>query len=172
MVSKHTRRAALGISVAASVAVSLTACGGGEPEETPPPATGGATAGVTVAMGNELFQINCAMCHGADGKGGGVAAAALPVQPRDLTAEPYRYVPLDAHATEQAALVDYIRVGRISSGMPAFGHLGDAELQALAMFVESLRPQPNFIDQTPAEAPPADAPPPTETPATDETGEG
>jgi mono/diheme cytochrome c family protein len=32
-----------------------------------------------------MFAAYCAVCHGADGKGGGPAAAALKKQPTDLT---------------------------------------------------------------------------------------
>jgi putative copper resistance protein D len=36
--------------------------------------------------GARLFAENCALCHGAGGKGDGPAAAALPIRPADLTA--------------------------------------------------------------------------------------
>src|SRR3982750_4319698 len=37
------------------------------------------------ASGEEMFSHYCAVCHGADGRGGGPAAAALKTQPSDLT---------------------------------------------------------------------------------------
>jgi mono/diheme cytochrome c family protein len=37
------------------------------------------------AKGKETFQNTCASCHGPEGKGDGVAAAALDPKPRNLT---------------------------------------------------------------------------------------
>jgi mono/diheme cytochrome c family protein len=37
------------------------------------------------AKGKETFQTTCAACHGAEGKGDGVAAAALDPKPRNLS---------------------------------------------------------------------------------------
>jgi putative copper resistance protein D len=43
-------------------------------------------AAASVMRGARLFAENCALCHGAGGKGDGPAAAALPIRPADLTA--------------------------------------------------------------------------------------
>jgi len=37
------------------------------------------------SSGQEMYKAYCAVCHGADGKGNGPAAAALKVPPTDLT---------------------------------------------------------------------------------------
>lgn len=42
---------------------------------------------VSLARGKQLYEINCLMCHGADGKGTGTIAAFLQNKPADLTAE-------------------------------------------------------------------------------------
>lgn len=41
------------------------------------------------AKGKEVFQNTCASCHGPEGKGDGVAAAALDPKPRDLSDAAY-----------------------------------------------------------------------------------
>jgi mono/diheme cytochrome c family protein len=38
------------------------------------------------SAGNPLFSIHCAMCHGSDGKGEGIAGGSLALKPTDLTA--------------------------------------------------------------------------------------
>jgi len=40
---------------------------------------------VSAAKGPEMFHAYCAVCHGADGRGGGPAADALKKRPADLT---------------------------------------------------------------------------------------
>jgi putative copper resistance protein D len=45
-----------------------------------------AYAAASVVRGARLYAENCALCHGADGKGDGPAAAALSIRPADLTA--------------------------------------------------------------------------------------
>ena len=45
---------------------------------------------VSIARGEEFFALNCAMCHGAGGKGNGIVGAALAKKPADLTSERVR----------------------------------------------------------------------------------
>jgi mono/diheme cytochrome c family protein len=40
---------------------------------------------VSLSRGEELFNINCVICHGASGKGDGIVGAALANKPVDLT---------------------------------------------------------------------------------------
>jgi putative copper resistance protein D len=42
-------------------------------------------AAASVARGAALYTENCALCHGATGRGDGPAAASLPIRPADLT---------------------------------------------------------------------------------------
>lgn len=41
----------------------------------------------SIAEGADLFATNCAICHGAEGRGDGIAAKSLPVRPANLTQE-------------------------------------------------------------------------------------
>jgi cytochrome c oxidase cbb3-type subunit III len=49
------------------------------------------------AKGKETFNTTCASCHGTEGKGDGVAAAALDPKPRDLSDAAYVSTLTDEH---------------------------------------------------------------------------
>jgi mono/diheme cytochrome c family protein len=49
------------------------------------------------AKGKETFQTTCAACHGAEGKGDGVAAQALDPKPRNLSDAAYVSTLSDEH---------------------------------------------------------------------------
>lgn len=94
--------------------------------------------------GRETFEKNCIMCHGADAKGTGQLAAALPVRPSNLT---------DCRLTaeDQVEVVQGIirhggpYAGR-SSVMPAFGTaLTDDEIADVACYVKSLCDDPDWV---------------------------
>ena len=148
MSTRTIRSSVLAALLCLSAGLGLVACGRGTEAPTTPPTTSGTaqSAATTVARGATLFEETCAGCHGTTGKGDGPAAVASPTKPRDLTAEPYKFVSIKDGATEVDALVAYLRVGRIDSGMPPYGHMKAEDLKSLALFIESLRPEPNFTD--------------------------
>jgi mono/diheme cytochrome c family protein len=83
-------------------------------------------AGPVLVPGKALYETNCAMCHGATGKGKGPAAAALSSEPADLTSPKFwgnngqkkietavsdgygAMPPLDLKADEIKAVTDYM----------------------------------------------------------------
>ena len=73
----------------------------------------------SVARGARLYRHNCALCHGADGRGNGPAAAALSVRPADLTA---------AHllAHPEGDLFWWVSHGKDNGAMPGFASVIDA----------------------------------------------
>lgn len=148
MFTRPSRSSVLAASLSLTAGLGLVACGRGNETPTTPPATSGTagSAAATVARGATLFEETCAGCHGTTGKGDGPAAIASPTQPRDLTAEPYKFVSFKEGTSEIDALVAYLRVGRIESGMPPYGYMQPDELKSLAIFIESLRPEPRFTD--------------------------
>src|ERR1700741_1922237 len=76
------------------------------------------------STGRQAYETRCVGCHGLDGMGGGHGPAIVDVRP--------------ARAASAKALRDLIRNGIPDAGMPAF-QLSDAELDAIAGYVESLR---------------------------------
>ena len=87
------------------------------------------------------FERNCMSCHGAEGKGDGVASEFLIPRPRDFVASPYRFAAEwadEAHIV--ADLERTIRSGVPRSAMPAFGGvLSEAEIAGLAQYVADMR---------------------------------
>jgi len=47
---------------------------------------------VSLARGSELFQINCAVCHGSGGKGDGTVASFLQNKPANLTSPAVQFL--------------------------------------------------------------------------------
>lgn len=89
-------------------------------------------------LGRAVYNFRCYFCHGYSGDARTLAASYLHPKPRDFTAAP----PLD-----RATIQQVLRHGRDGTAMKPFaGILSEAELTAVAAFVESefvLRKAPN-----------------------------
>jgi mono/diheme cytochrome c family protein len=95
----------------------------------------------SIADGQRLYRGNgCATCHGLSGRGDGPIGRTLTVPPRDFR---------DARAFKNGTSVEAIAatlndgLTRGGSQMPRFDHLSDRERESLAMFVISIRNQPD-----------------------------
>ena len=87
----------------------------------------------SIAIGRELFQANCTVCHGPFGRGNGPAAALLewPRIQMDLTAH------LDQHPDSE--LYWWIKKGKAGTPMPGFeGRLSDEEIWHLVNYLRDL----------------------------------
>ena len=86
-----------------------------------------------VERGAALFAQHCAVCHGPEGKGDGILAAALNPPPADLTAEH-----VDEHT--DGDIFWWITYGIEQTAMPAMGNvLSEEERWTIIHFVRSLR---------------------------------
>lgn len=83
----------------------------------------------TIEQGKKVAQINCASCHGAKGKGDGVASAALSPKPADWTAQ-------KVQAESDGEIFWKISTGR--GAMPSWKHLPESERWALVRYIRSL----------------------------------
>lgn len=113
----------------------------------------------TVAQGGELYQANCASCHGEQGKGDGPEAANLEAQPTDFTDQA-------GMADKSAQVLFQAMTDGVAPAMPAFGgELSDAERWTLAAYLRSLTfatsGESAMLESTPT---PANAQPVSETP--------
>ena len=86
----------------------------------------------SLAQGAELFQANCAGCHGEGGRGDGPQAASLSASPKDFSDQEFMA------GRSEAGFFEVISTGA-PPAMPAFGgQLSETERWALAGFVRSL----------------------------------
>jgi high-affinity iron transporter len=88
----------------------------------------------SLARGAEVYQANCAGCHGTVGRGDGKLAAGLEPPPANLA---------DGPALRDVSPLDYFRrisIGTVGTAMPAFeGRLPAEERWAVALYASVLR---------------------------------
>jgi mono/diheme cytochrome c family protein len=85
-----------------------------------------------VAAGKQLYQTNCAMCHGAEGRGDGVAGASLNPKPRNLVQGGWKL------GGGRLGLMRALNEGISGTSMQAYKHLPINERWALVHFVNSI----------------------------------
>ena len=94
-----------------------------------------------VAHGKEVFQQNCVLCHGQEGKGNGPAAAPLNPHPRNFTAnEGWK------NGRKPTMVFKTIKEGLPPSAMTSFAFLPVDDRWALVHYVLSLGPTPPGSD--------------------------
>lgn len=85
-----------------------------------------------VAYGAKVFATNCAMCHGAEGKGDGAAGAGLNPKPRNL---------VEGKWTQGGGQIGNFKVvsnGISGTSMAGYAHFKAADRWALVQFIESI----------------------------------
>ncbi len=105
--------------------------------------------------GKQLFQLNCASCHGQTGTGDGPKSAGLNPPPRNFQAEKFKY------GASVLEIYNTLTNGVQGTSMPAFDLLPADERMAMSHYVRTFVPDP------------PDNPPElvAELPEVDETGE-
>ncbi len=94
-----------------------------------------------VAKGKEIFNVQCAVCHGASGKGDGPGGVALNPKPRDFTSGYWKF------GGAPSQVFHTITNGSPGTSMAGFGSVPVADRWALVAFVRSLS------SNTPADTP-------------------
>lgn len=85
-----------------------------------------------IAHGAKLYQINCALCHGGEGKGDGSAGAGLNPKPRNL---------VEGQWTQGQGMISRFNVltkGISGTSMAAYAHFKPADRWALVQYIESI----------------------------------
>ena len=109
----------------------------GAPATTTAPSDSSAKPGeVSMALGEQVVQANCVLCHGQSGKGDGPGGAALNPKPRDWTDHAY----MGSRTDDQ--LYEVIFNGK--GAMPAWGKSGtlnETQIRSAIMKVRTFDPQ-------------------------------
>jgi hypothetical protein len=85
-----------------------------------------------IAYGQKAYATNCAMCHGAEGKGDGAAGAGLNPKPRNLVTGGWKVGP------GLIARYQVLTEGIQGSSMASYAHLKSADRWAMAHYVQSI----------------------------------
>jgi len=89
--------------------------------------------------GGELFRVNCAGCHGADGLGNGDGAKFMEIRPRNFALGKYKYKStVVGNLPHDGDLYRTLVRGLPGSSMPAWNVLNDEQIWLLVDFIKSL----------------------------------
>jgi mono/diheme cytochrome c family protein len=83
--------------------------------------------------GKQVYDLNCAACHGVRGRGDGPVAFAVKPPPRDLVKEPFK-------AGDRVDQIFHtVTNGLPNTRMVGYPHLKEIDRWALAYYVRALR---------------------------------
>jgi mono/diheme cytochrome c family protein len=89
-----------------------------------------------VNEGRKLFRLNCASCHGDDGRGDGPKAAGLNPHPRNFVEEKFK------NGASPLQIYNTLTTGIQGTSMPAFDLIPAEDRMALAHYVRTFVPNP------------------------------
>lgn len=114
-------------------AAAILNCGKKEEDKTQVTATSTSAGNNLVAKGKEVYDVNCASCHGPNGAGDGPAGASLVPKPRNfLTSDGWK------NGKTKEGILKTLKEGIAGSGMVPYPHL-EADHEALAEYILSLK---------------------------------
>lgn len=87
--------------------------------------------------GEKLFAVNCASCHGNDGKSQTDVGKAI--KARDLITQEYKQLKDKKKGVTEEDVFNTLKTGVAGTGMASFAHLPEADRKALAQYVIHLR---------------------------------
>lgn len=92
-----------------------------------------------IALGRRVYQRECALCHGAAGKGDGLAARFLDPKPRDFTRGIFKFRSTLTLPTDDD-LFRIITQGMPGTLMPSFAYLPEEERWSVVAYIKTFIP--------------------------------
>lgn len=109
----------------------------------------------TLFRGQQIYQVNCAVCHGVDGDGNGPAASMFRIRPRDFRSGVFKFrsTPSGSLPTDDD-LLRTVTHGLRWTGMIGRADLGDNDRRAAIQYIKTFSPR--FMKEKPGK--PLDVP--------------
>lgn len=115
-----------------------------------------------VAMGQQVYEASCAVCHGQRGDGQGMAAHMFATQPRDFRSGVFKFRSTPSGSLpSDADLLRVLQHGVRRTAMVAQTHLSDAEQRAVIAYLKTFSPrwqQEESVPPVPTPEPPPRTP--------------
>jgi DMSO reductase family type II enzyme heme b subunit len=90
-----------------------------------------------LTLGKRIYEVRCAGCHGATGKGDGPAAELLVPRPRDFTAGKYKIRTVNSPLASDQDLFRIITDGMPGTSMPSWKVLPEKERWAVVAYIKT-----------------------------------
>ena len=95
-----------------------------------------------LALGRQVYEVHCAVCHGEKGDGRGDAASRFATPPRDFTKGEYKLRSTGSgQPPTDADLIRSTTQGLPGTAMVPQDHLSEAEVRAVITYIKSLSPK-------------------------------
>lgn len=109
----------------------------------------------TLYLGQQIYEVNCAVCHGAKGDGNGPAASMFRIQPRDFTTGVFKFrsTPSGSLPTDDD-LLRTVTHGLRWTGMIGRADIDDNSRRAVVQYIKTFSPR--FLNEKPGK--PIDVP--------------
>ena len=98
------------------------------------------------SRGEALYQKQCSVCHGLEGRGDGKASYLLYPKPRDFVGDKFRLISTTNQQATDDDLFEVITRGMAGSSMPPWEHLSEKDRWALVYYVRYLSEIDDHID--------------------------
>jgi len=107
-----------------------------------------------VNLGKAVYMTQCARCHGVEGRGDGSDANRLPVEPRNLREDEFKFKSTeDGTPASDSDLMWVLNHGMSGAGMPSFANLTENTKESLVAYIKSISQEWGEYESEPIDPP-------------------